>query len=66
MMKHTSVLDPITITEPMVLIPAGEYETLLKEAGIHTTPILDKRIAEARKNFKKNKTVAWNKIKHAV
>ena len=65
-MKHSTILEPITISEPMVLIPAGEYELLLRESGLQLTPGLDKRIAQARKNFKNNKTLAWNKVKHEL
>ena len=65
-MKHSAVLEPLTITEPMVLITTDEYETLLREAGLAATPELDKRIAGARKNFKLGKTITWNKIKHGL
>jgi PHD/YefM family antitoxin component YafN of YafNO toxin-antitoxin module len=65
-MKHSTLLDPITIDQPMVLIPADEYETLLHEAGLLPTPELDKRIAAARKNFKNKKFIAWNDVKHVI
>jgi len=57
---------PITINHPMVLIPVEEYELLLKEAGFSPTPKLDKEITQARKRFKKGKTVRWEKIKNDI
>lgn len=47
-MKTNPSFHPIAIDEPMVLIPAEEYELLRKEAGYTPTPKLDKRIKEAR------------------
>ena len=47
--------EPITIDSPMVIIPAEEYEFLLKEAGYAPTPKLDQRISQARTRYRKKK-----------
>jgi hypothetical protein len=57
---------PITIDGHMVIIPAEEYALLRKEAGYTPTPKLDKRIKEARNNYRKKKTLSWNKAKHVL
>lgn len=62
MPTHTS-MHPITITKPMVIIPAEEYRELLEEAGYVPTPKLDREIAQARVRFRKGKTIKWNHLK---
>ena len=62
--QHTSTEIPITIDRPMVIIPAEEYKTLLKEAGYKPTPLLNRTIAEARARFRKGKFLKWEKFKH--
>lgn len=57
---------PITITRPMVLVPAEEYQALLEEAGYTPTPKLDREIAQARANFRKGKTIPWRTLKHEL
>ena len=57
---------PISIDGPMVIIPTEEYELLRKEAGYTPTPKLDKRIKEARSNYRKKKTLSWDKAKHGL
>ena len=57
---------PITIDGPMVIIPAEEYALLRKEAGYTPTPKLDKRIKEARNNYRKKKVLSWDKVKHGL
>ena len=57
---------PITIDGSMVIIPAEEYALLRKEAGYAATPRLDKRIKEARSNYRKKKTLSWDKVKHGL
>lgn len=59
-------MHPVTIDKPMVLIPADEYYTLLKEAGYMPTPKLDRNIAQARTNFRKGKTIAWEVLKNEL
>lgn len=59
-------MHPITIDKPMVLIPADEYYTLLKEAGYMPTPKLDRDIAQARANFHKGKTIEWKILKNEL
>lgn len=56
---------PIMIDQPMILIPADEYQALLEEAGYLPTPKLDGEIAEARKRFLKGEVVSWESIKDA-
>ncbi len=56
--------EPITIDEPMVLVPAGEYAVLLREAGYRSTPKLDRAIVQARRNFRKGRSIAWGKVKN--
>ena len=64
MKMHTH--EPITIDEPMVLVPAGEYTLLLKEAGYKTTPKLDREIKKAKANFRSGKTVPWSKVRNEL
>lgn len=59
-------IHPITIDGPMVIIPAEEYALLRKEAGYTPTPKLDKRIKDARSNYRKKKTLSWDKVKHGL
>ncbi len=59
-MHPDTITEPITINQPMVIIPAEEYKLLLKEAGLNPTPKLDHEIAEARRRFKKGHTVRLN------
>ena len=60
------VLDPITIDQPMVLLPAEEYRTLLAEAGYVPTPKLDRVIAQARARFRKGRAITWERLKRAL
>lgn len=53
----------IKINQPVVVVPADEYELLLKEAGYIDTPELEKEIYNARKRFAKNKVVKWDNLK---
>jgi len=50
----------------MVMIPAKEYELLLKEAGFTPTPKLDREIAEARQRFKKGIIISWKSLKDGL
>ena len=54
----------ITIDQPMVILPAAEYELLLREAGFAPTPKLDREITDARRRFKQGKTIRWKSIKN--
>ena len=58
--------EPITIDEPMVLVPAGEYAVLLHEAGYKSTPKLDRAIVQARRNFRKGRSITWGKVKNEL
>ena len=55
--------EAVLVDRPMVLLPVDEYETLLAEAGERPTPFLDRRIAQARKRFKKGKTLPWKLLR---
>lgn len=65
MPTYTS-MHPITITKPMVIIPAEEYRELLEEAGYVPTPKLDREIAKARTRFHKGKTIKWKFLKNEL
>ncbi|MDP8247461.1 MAG: hypothetical protein P9M00_04940 [Candidatus Tritonobacter lacicola] len=56
-------LHPITISEPIVILPACEYRELLIEAGYAKVPELEKEISEADIRFRKGKAVPWEKLK---
>ena len=58
----TKKTNPITIDRPMVLIPAEDYEDLLKEAGLSLTPRLSKEIQSARARFKKGNYLPWSVV----
>ena len=63
-MHYDTLIKPITIDQPMVIIPTEEYRLLLKEAGFASTPMLDREIAAARRRFKNGKTISWNSLKN--
>ena len=65
-MHHLTITEPIRIDKPMVIIPAEEYQLLLKEAGRSPTPKLDREIAAARIRFKKGKTISWKSIRNGA
>jgi len=56
--KINGVSQSIIIDGPVVIISAEEYDLLCKEAGYTPTPKLDKRIAQARINYRKKKTLS--------
>lgn len=58
-MKTGTTIHAIPIEQPMVLIPMSEYKFLLEETGFTTTPLLDKRIANARARFRKHQFISW-------
>ena len=65
MKTHIST-HPIAVDGPVVIIPTKEYELLRKEAGYTPTPKLDKRIAQARGRYRKQKALSWDKVKHEL
>ena len=65
-MRTVEKLHPVTITQPMVLLPVDEYRTLLAEAGLLPTPKLDRAIAQARARFRKGRVVSWEQAKRAL
>lgn len=65
-MPSSTVLNPITIKEPTVLIPVEVYRTLLAEAGYLPTPKLDRAIAQARLRFRKGRVIPWERVRRAL
>jgi len=63
-MHYETLTKPIAIDQPMVIISTEEYKLLLREAGLVSTPALDREIAAARRRFKKGKTISWNSLKN--
>ena len=63
-MIKTNLTQPITIDGSMIIIPAEEYQLLRREAGYSPTPMLDKRIKNARKRYREGNTLNWNKVKN--
>lgn len=66
MRATATTLHPVTITTPMVLVPADEYRALLAEAGYLPTPKLNRTIAQARIRFRKGRTIPWESLKRAL
>lgn len=65
-MRSTTSLHPVTIQEPIVLLPVKEYRLLLLEAGYLPTPKLDRAIAQARTRFRHGRTIPWEQVKRAL
>ncbi len=65
-MRSETTLHPITIDEPMVLIPREEYQALLAEAGYLPTPALDRAIAQARARYRRGGAIPWERLKRAL
>ena len=63
-MRYMTINKAIAINQRMVIIPAEDYELLLREAGFAPTAHLDRTIAAARKRFKQSKTVSWKSVKN--
>ena len=63
---NTQFSKPITIDQPMVLLPLEEYQELLIEAGHLETPLLDNEIVLARKRFKEGKAIDWKSLKDEI
>ena len=61
-MRPSIVLHPLTVKEPMVLVPVGVYRLLLSEAGYLPTPKLDRTIAQARARFRKGRVIPWEHV----
>ena len=62
-MSPSKLLHPVTINEPVVVIPVGDYRTLLAEAGYLPTPKLTRQIATARAHFRKGQVISWESLK---
>ena len=65
-MRTSTVLHPLTVKEPMVLVPVGVYRLLLSEAGYLPTPKLDRTIAQARARFRAGRAIPWEQLKRAL
>ena len=62
-MTLSKLLRPLTINQPVVVLPLGDYRALLTEAGYLPTPKLTREIASARMNFRKGRVVPWEQLK---
>ena len=62
-MAPSKLLHPVTINQPMVLVPIKEYRTLLAEAGYLPTPKLSRHISTARARFRKGHVISWESLK---
>ncbi len=62
-MAASKLLHPVTIDEPVVVIPVDDYRTLLAEAGYLPTPRLTRHIAAARIRFRKGHIIPWESLK---
>ena len=62
-MASSKLLKPLTIAEPVVVLPLGDYRTLLSEAGYLPTPKLSRRLAAARARFRKGHVISWELLK---
>lgn len=65
-MSHAKLLHPVTIDEPVVLVPVDEYRTLLAEAGYVSTPRLTRQLAAARARFRRGHVMSWESLKRAL
>ena len=65
-LRAATVVHPLTITQPMVLIPAETYRLLLAEAGYLPTPQLNRDIAQARARFRQGRAIPWEQLKRAL
>ena len=62
-MTHSKLLHPVTIDEPVVVLPVEDYRTLMAEAGYLPTPKLARQIARARVRFRKGQIISWEQLK---
>ena len=46
-----------------MVIPLGDYRTLLSEAGYLPTPKLARQLAAARARFRKGRVISWESLK---
>jgi hypothetical protein len=59
-------LHAITISEPMVILPADDYNELLVEAGYREVPELEQEVADADIRFQQGKAIPWEKFKSEI
>ena len=65
-MQASKLRHPVTISEPVVVIPVDDYRTLLAEAGYLPTPKLTRHIARARARFRKGHVISWESLKREL
>ena len=59
-------LHAITISEPMVILPADDYNELLIEAGYRDVPELEQEVADADIRFRQGKAIPWEIFKSEI
>ena len=59
----TTLFHPVTVKQPMVLLPTEEYRLLLAEAGYLPLPKLSRQLATARARFRKGQVIPWESLK---
>ena len=62
-MSVSKLMHPVTIREPVVVLPLGDYRTLLAEAGYLPTPKLTRQLFAARARFRKGHAISWESLK---
>ena len=62
-MPASKFLHPVTIDQPVVVIPVDDYRALLVEAGYLPTPKLSRQLARARARFRKGYVISWERLK---
>ena len=62
-MATSKFLNPVTIKEPVVVLPLGDYRILLSEAGYLPTPKLARQLSAARARFRKGRVISWESLK---
>ena len=66
MSTSSKLTHPVTIDEPVVVIPVGDYRTLLAEAGYLPTPRLTRQLSAARTRFRKGRVISWESLKREL
>ena len=62
-MATSKLLHPVTIHQPVVVLPLSDDRTLLAEAGYLPTPKLTRQLAAARARFRKGQVIPWEQLK---
>ncbi len=56
----------ITISGPMVILPADEYTELITEAGYRDVPELELEVAEADRRYRQGQAIPWSQFKSEI